>query len=68
MARRVRETGERPNSEQNARTWRQVRAFCSEFGLSPVSRTRLAIERKDEATEDLEAILGRAREPRPLLQ
>src|SRR5436305_14436798 len=21
--------------------WRQVRAFCSEFGLSPVSRTRL---------------------------
>lgn len=44
--------------------WRQVRAFCSEFGLSPVSRTRLAIEREEPA-EDLMEILSKPRPPRP---
>jgi P27 family predicted phage terminase small subunit len=44
--------------------WGQVRAFCSEFGLSPVSRTRLAIDRK-EKVEDLAAILSRPRPERP---
>jgi P27 family predicted phage terminase small subunit len=44
--------------------WRQVRAFCGEFGLSPVSRTRLSIEKKDSAVEDLMSILGKAREPK----
>jgi P27 family predicted phage terminase small subunit len=47
--------------------WRQVRAFCSEFGLSPVSRTRLAIERKDDAG-DLAKILMQPRAPRPVVQ
>jgi len=47
--------------------WSQVRAFCSEFGLSPVSRTRLAVERKDR-TEDLAEILSRPREPRAIVQ
>jgi P27 family predicted phage terminase small subunit len=47
--------------------WRQMRAFCSEFGLSPVSRTRLAIERKDEG-QDLAAILSAPRAPRPIVQ
>jgi P27 family predicted phage terminase small subunit len=46
--------------------WRQVRAFCSEFGLSPVSRTRLSIvEAKDSAIDDLAKILSRPREPKP---
>lgn len=44
--------------------WRQVRAFCSEFGLSPVSRTRLTIEKPDGKGEDLLALLSRPREPR----
>lgn len=44
--------------------WRQVRSFCSEFGLSPVSRTRLVIEKKDTAAQDLAAILTKPREPR----
>lgn len=43
--------------------WRQVRAFCSEFGLSPVSRTRLSIEKKDK-TEDLMEMLSRPRTPK----
>jgi P27 family predicted phage terminase small subunit len=47
--------------------WRQVRAFCSEFGLSPVSRTRLAIEKKD-VTEDLAAILSQPRAQRQAIQ
>jgi len=42
----------------------QMRAFCSEFGLSPISRTRLTLEKKDNATEDLMAILSRPREPK----
>lgn len=43
--------------------WNQVRAFCAEFGFSPVSRTRLAnIARDPKPTEDLMAIL---RKPRP---
>lgn len=42
--------------------WRQVRAFCSEFGLSPVSRTRLAVERKDRSVEDLQKLLTKPRQ------
>ena len=44
--------------------WRQVRAFCSEFGLSPVSRTRLTIEKDDPAADDLATLLAKPREPR----
>lgn len=42
--------------------WRQVRAFCSEFGFSPVSRTRLAVEKRDESAADLMAILSQPRD------
>jgi|SRR5947209_7515997 len=42
--------------------WRNVRAFCSEFGLSPVSRTRLAIEQTDFSDADLTELLSRPRE------
>jgi len=45
--------------------WRQVRAFCSEFGLSPVSRTRLTLEKPDTSTEDLMALLSKPRERKP---
>jgi P27 family predicted phage terminase small subunit len=41
--------------------WRHLRAFCSEFGLSPVSRTRLSIEKKADDT-DLLALLSKPRE------
>jgi P27 family predicted phage terminase small subunit len=37
--------------------WRQLRAFCSEFGLSPVSRTRLTLEKPDSSASDLADIL-----------
>jgi P27 family predicted phage terminase small subunit len=46
--------------------WRQVRAFCSEFGLSPVSRTRLTIEKQDDGVEDLAKVLMQPRVPRAL--
>lgn len=42
--------------------WRQVRGFCSEFGFSPVSRTRLAIEKPDTSMEDLMEALSRPRD------
>lgn len=38
-----------------------VKAFCSEFGLSPVSRTRLTIQKPDESEADLLAMLSRPR-------
>jgi P27 family predicted phage terminase small subunit len=39
-----------------------LRSFCSEFGLSPVSRARLTAEPVDTTEEDLWSILSR---PRP---
>lgn len=47
------------------KSWMLVHRFCSEFGMSPVSRTRLTIEKADKAEEDLAAILSRPREARP---
>ncbi len=52
-----------PAISVSSNAWRQVRAFCSEFGLSPVSRTRLSIEKKDQV-EDLAALLSKPRAPR----
>lgn len=43
--------------------WRQTRAFCSEFGMSPVARTRLATERRTDG-KDLMSILTQERKPR----
>lgn len=53
-----------PAVAQGNAAWMLLRAFCSEFGLSPVSRTRLAIE-KPADDDDLWAILSRPREPKP---
>ena len=44
--------------------WKQVRAFCSEFGLSPVARTRLTLEKPDTSSEDLMTLLSKPREPK----
>ncbi len=46
------------------KSWTLVRAFCSEFGLSPVSRTRLTIDKGDKLP-DLGEILSKPRAPRP---
>ena len=42
--------------------WRQVRAFCGEFGLSPVSRARISVPPKEDQSADLMKILS---QPRP---
>jgi len=42
--------------------WRTVHSFCSEFGLSPVSRTRLTIDEKDSSQQDLLKLLSQPRE------
>jgi hypothetical protein len=38
-----------------------MRAFCSEFGLSPISRTRLSVEAPDDEEDDLMALLSQPR-------
>lgn len=48
-------------AQMNA-AWMLLKAFCSEFGLSPVSRTRLAIERSTDGESELLAILAQPRE------
>ena len=40
----------------------QMRAFCSEFGFSPVSRARLFVERREADGDDLMALLAQPRE------
>ena len=57
----------RPEVGISNAAWMRVRSFCSEMGLSLVSRTRLSID-KNEKVEDLAAILSRPREPRPTVQ
>jgi P27 family predicted phage terminase small subunit len=46
--------------------WNQVRAFAGEFGLSPVSRTRLTLELENTGTgsADLATLLAGPRPPR----
>lgn len=39
-----------------------LKAFCSEFGLSPVSRTRLTVEKPDDIEADFMALLSKPRE------
>ncbi len=54
-----------PAVEISNRSWLIVKAFCSEFGLSPVSRTRLTIDASPDDTDDLAKLLSQPREPRP---
>lgn len=53
-------------AQMNA-AWALLKMFCSEFGLSPVSRTRLAVEKPADAEDDLLEILSQPRE-RKMLQ
>jgi P27 family predicted phage terminase small subunit len=46
------------------RAWGLVKAFCSEFGLSPVSRTRLTLEKRDDGKSELLKLLSQPRTPR----
>jgi P27 family predicted phage terminase small subunit len=55
-----------PAVRQGNQAWALMRAFCSEFGLSPVSRMRLAIDKEDAGEADLLELLGRPREKRPV--
>ena len=48
-----------------SRAWSQLRAFCSEFGFSPVARARLTIETNNDSEQDLLALLSRPRESKP---
>lgn len=57
----------RPEVGISNAAWLRVRSFCSEMGLSLVSRTRLAID-QNEKVEDLAAILSRPRPARPTVQ
>ena len=41
-----------------------MKAFCSEFGLSPVSRARLFVERREADGDDLMALLSQPRQRR----
>lgn len=50
-----------PANSIRARAWALVARFCSEFGLSPVSRTRLAVDRKPKL-QDLSEILSKPRD------
>ncbi len=68
----LKETGEIVGFKLKKNPWVEVKnralmlmgRFCTEFGLSPVSRTRLKVEKDDEAGEDLIALLSKPREPR----
>jgi P27 family predicted phage terminase small subunit len=54
-----------PAVRQRNQAWALVRSFCSEFGLSPVSRARLAVEKSEDTTDaDLMALLTQPREKR----
>ena len=56
-----------PAVRQGNQAWALMRAFCSEFGLSPVSRTRLAVDKMDDSEEDLLELLSRPRAERKKL-
>jgi P27 family predicted phage terminase small subunit len=53
-----------PAVPQTNQSWALMKSFCSEFGLSPVSRIRLAIENQEDGEADLLELLGRPREKR----
>jgi len=53
-----------PAVAQGNAAWVLVRAFCSEFGFSPVARARLAMDKTMADEDDLLEILTRPRQPR----
>lgn len=57
-----------PAAAISDKAWKLVRAFCTEFGLSPSSLTRLKLEKPDDGTEDLALLLASPREPKQAVQ
>lgn len=53
-----------PAVRQGNQAWALMRSFCAEFGLSPVSRMRLVIDKEDASEADLLELLGQPREKR----
>ncbi len=51
-----------PSLHIRDRALMQMKAFCSEFGFSPVSRARLFVERREADGDDLMALLAQPRE------
>lgn len=45
-----------PAVKISSEAWRQVKSFCTEFGFSPASRSRLAVQ-KQNAPVDIRALL-----------
>ena len=56
-----------PAVEVSKASWAQVRAFASEFGLSPASRARITTGKPQQSGDDrdLMALLSKPRAPRP---
>lgn len=54
-----------PAVEISSRAWMTVKAFVTEFGFTPASRTRLTIEKKDDGQDDLMKLLSQPRETHP---
>lgn len=52
-----------PAVDISHRAWMQVKAFCTEFGLSPVSRVRL-VAKDNEVDPDEAALMDALRKPR----
>lgn len=48
--------------------WKRLRAFCSEFGLSPASRSRITAEKRDDGLEEISVILNRPRIQKAIVQ
>lgn len=53
----------RPEVSISDKCWKNVKAFCSEFGMSPVSLTRLHLGTPGKKEDDLAAILSAPRDP-----
>lgn len=57
-----------PSVSVSNASWAHVKAFCSEFGLSPVARTRLTIEKRDTSEAEMQAALSKPRVQRDAIQ
>lgn len=53
-----------PAVAQAKAAWALMKSFCGEFGLSPLSRTRLSVDNPGEAVDDLWELLSKPREHR----
>lgn len=57
-------TKRHPAEAVSRRAWAQVKAFATEFGLSPSSRARVTPDKKEAKQVDLIAMLSAPREPK----